>query len=136
MADAVTSQTIFDGEHTYVGKFTNISDGTGESAVTKIDPATLKSNGAGFACSGLKISKIWIMTDGMGLNILWDATSDQLALAVTKDQIHALDFNQFGGIPNNAGTGSTGKIQFTTTEASNGDRYTILLECIKIYAAA
>ena len=37
MADAVTSQTIVDGEKTVVQKFTNISDGTGESAVVKVD---------------------------------------------------------------------------------------------------
>ena len=37
MADAVTSQTIQDGERKAILKFTNISDGTGESAVTKID---------------------------------------------------------------------------------------------------
>ena len=35
MADAVTSQTIIDGVKTVVQKFTNISDGSGESAVAK-----------------------------------------------------------------------------------------------------
>ena len=35
MADAVTSQTIQDGEKTAILKFTNVSDGTGESAVKK-----------------------------------------------------------------------------------------------------
>jgi hypothetical protein len=37
MADAVTSQTFIDGPKTVVMKFTNISDGTGESGVTKVD---------------------------------------------------------------------------------------------------
>ena len=37
MADAVTSQTIQDGEKTAILKFTNVSDGTGESAVKKVD---------------------------------------------------------------------------------------------------
>ena len=41
MADAVTSQTIVDGEKTVVQKFTNISDGTGESAVVKVDVSAL-----------------------------------------------------------------------------------------------
>ncbi len=36
MADAVASQTIQDGLKTAVLKFTNISDGTGESAVAKL----------------------------------------------------------------------------------------------------
>ena len=37
MADAVTSQTLVDNDKTLVMKFTNISDGTGESAVKKVD---------------------------------------------------------------------------------------------------
>ena len=41
MADAVTSQIIFDGTRTAVMKFTNISDGTGESAVLKVDVSAL-----------------------------------------------------------------------------------------------
>ena len=36
MADTVTSQTIQDGERVAVLKFTNVSDGTGESAVKKM----------------------------------------------------------------------------------------------------
>ena len=37
MADAVATQTIFDGERMAIQKFTNISDGTGESKVLKVD---------------------------------------------------------------------------------------------------
>ena len=44
MADAVTSQTIIDGSKTAVLKFTNVSDGSGESAVTKVDVSALSNN--------------------------------------------------------------------------------------------
>ena len=37
MADTVASQTLADGPKTAVLKLTNISDGSGESAVTKVD---------------------------------------------------------------------------------------------------
>ena len=47
MADTVTSQTIQDGERKAVLKFTNISDGSGESAVTKVDVSALTKNGRG-----------------------------------------------------------------------------------------
>ena len=47
MADAVTSQTIQDDNRKAVLKFTNISDGTGESAVTKIDVSALQANSKG-----------------------------------------------------------------------------------------
>ena len=41
MADAVTSQTLLDTEKKCIFKFTNISDGTGEANVKKIDVSTL-----------------------------------------------------------------------------------------------
>ena len=47
MADAVTSQTIFDGDKKVIQKFTNISDGTGESEVKKVDVSALNTNGHG-----------------------------------------------------------------------------------------
>jgi hypothetical protein len=43
MADTVTSQTILDGERNCVMKFTNVSDGTGESAVAKVVMVTWTS---------------------------------------------------------------------------------------------
>ena len=36
MADAVTTQVLMDGERLFIGKYTNLSDGTGESKVTKL----------------------------------------------------------------------------------------------------
>ena len=47
MADAVTSQTLVDGDKTAVLKFTNISDGSGESAVKKVDVSALATNSSG-----------------------------------------------------------------------------------------
>ena len=46
MADTVTSQTIQDGERRAVMRFTNVSDGTGESAVKKVDVSALAKNSA------------------------------------------------------------------------------------------
>ena len=43
MADAVTSQTIQDGDRIAVMKFTNISDGSGESAVTMVEVSALRA---------------------------------------------------------------------------------------------
>ena len=44
MADAVTSQTIIDTEKRVVMKFTNLSDGNGESAVKKVDVSALTAH--------------------------------------------------------------------------------------------
>jgi hypothetical protein len=54
MADAVTSTTISDGTHRAVIQITGLSDGTGESAVTKIDVSALNLEPSdGTACSGV-----------------------------------------------------------------------------------
>ena len=135
MADAVTSQTILDGERLFIAKFTNISDGTGESAVTKIDVSSLSANGSGLACNGVKINKIFAMTEGMSVDILWDATVDALCVTIPQNQMYKMDYSCFGGISNNAGAGVTGDVQFTTVGAASGDRYTVVLECIKTYAS-
>ena len=136
MADAVTSQTILDGERLFIGKFTNISDGTGESGAVKIDVSALSPNAFGLACNGVKINKIWAQTVGMSIDILWDATTDLLCETVPENQFYLMDYSSFGGLPNNAGSGKTGDVLFTTVGAAAGDRYTIVIEAIKTYATA
>jgi hypothetical protein len=136
MADAVTSQTILDGERLFIGKFTNISDGTGETGVVKIDVSALNANASGLACNGVKINKVWAQTIGMSIDILWDATTDLLCETVPENQFYLMDYSSFGGLPNNAGAGKTGDVLFTTVGAAAGDRYTIVIEGIKTYATA
>jgi len=130
MADAVTSQVVFDGTRTAVMKFTNISDGTGETAVLKVDVSAL-SGFQGASCTGVNIVTLDAMTVGMGVDILWDATTDVICYTIGADQFVSFDFARFGGITNNAGSGKTGDIMFTTDGATAGDRYTIVLEMTK-----
>ncbi len=136
MADLVAAQTILDGERLYIAKFTNISDGTGETAVVKINVSTLAVNGWGCACNGVKINKIWATTHGMEVRILWDATTDLFTWLVPQNTNYLMDFSSFGGLQNNGGTGVNGNVLFTTADASSGDMYTIVIECLKTYAAA
>lgn len=121
MADAVTSQTLIDGGKNIVMKFTNVSDGTGESAVTKVDVSA-------FNATGVKINKIHYSTYGMAVRILWDATADVVAWLVPQDGDGCMDFTPFGGLQNNAGDGKTGDIQFTTVGHTSADTYSIILE--------
>ena len=130
MADAVTSQVVFDGTRTAVMKFTNISDGTGETAVLKVDVSAL-TGFQGQTCTGVNIVTLDAMTVGMGVDILWDATTDVICYTIGADQFVSFDFARFGGITNNAGSGKTGDIMFTTVGATAGDRYTIVLEMTK-----
>jgi hypothetical protein len=134
MADAVSSQTLLDGDRLVIQKFTNISDGTGETAVVKVDVSTLAPNTNGSACTGVKINRIWSAVHGMEVRILWDADVNVFAWQATSNGPYLMDFSCFGGISNNAGTGKNGDIAFSTHDASAGDTYTIVLECIKTYA--
>ena len=136
MADTVSSQTILDGERLFIGKFTCISDGTGETAVVKIDVSTLNPNAFGFACNGIKINKIWGANHGLNVRILFDATADTFAWIIPQNSNYLMDFSSFGGIPSNAGAGVTGDVLFTTTDATAGDSYTVVIEGIKTYATS
>ena len=86
MADAVTSQTIVDGEKTVVQKFTNISDGTGESAVVKVDVSALAASQLGKTCTGVTIEKIWWQCIGMKTRLFFDATSDAFIIELGENQ--------------------------------------------------
>lgn len=135
MADAVTSQTILDGERLFIGKFTNISDGTGEVGALKIDVSGLNPDAFGHACNGIKINKVWAQTYGMAVDILWDGGSgaDVLCETIPADVLYKMCYDSFGGIPNNAA--GTGDVLFSTVGAAAGDRYTIIIEGIKTYSA-
>jgi len=133
MADAVTSQTIQDSERKAVLKYTNVSDGTGESAVVKVDVSALASNTVGTACTGVTVAKIWWQCVGMGVELLFDATANVLVIGLSPDSNGYHNYSDFTGIPNNAGSGKTGDILFTTIGASSTDTYTVILELIKEY---
>tara|TARA_Y100000296_G_scaffold62353_1_gene72389 strand:- start:265 stop:684 length:420 start_codon:yes stop_codon:yes gene_type:complete len=139
MADAVTSQTLTDGDKTAVMKFTNISDGSGESSVKKVDVSALTtSTRNGSACTRVHITQIWYMISGMRIDLEWDASSNVKALILgggvtLEPTMGHLDFRSFGGIKNNAGGGITGDIDLTTLHHTSNDAYTIILELSKSY---
>ena len=133
MADTVTSQTIQDGEKTAILKFTNVSDGTGESAVKKVDVSALASNSAGATCTSVSVSRIYWATVGMSVKLEFDATSNVLLIHLPADSTGDEYYDLFTGIPNNAGSGVTGDIDLTTVGHSNGDAYSIILVLTKNY---
>ena len=127
MADAVTSQTLIDGPNKAVMKFTNVSDGTGESAVVKVDVSALSASADGDACNEVVIERIWWQCIGMKVKILFDATSDQFCIELGENQSGNHDYTLFGGLTNNSGSGKTGDINFTTVGATSADTYTIIM---------
>ena len=132
MADAVTSQTIQDGARHVIMSFTNVSDGTGESAVKKVDVSALGSDPVtGTACSGVAIQSIWFSTMGMSVKLLWDATTNTICWDL-REHSDDVDFSYMGGLQNTAAaSGKTGDIALTTTGHSAGDSYVIVITVIK-----
>ena len=133
MADAVATQTIQDGQKMVVQKFTNVSDGTGESAVVKVDVSALAANARGDACTGVTIEKIWWQCNGMKVQVLFDATSNVFCIELGENQSGHHDYTSFGGLTNNGGSGVTGDVLFTTVGASSADTYTVIMQVRKLY---
>jgi hypothetical protein len=134
MADVVTSQTIVDTVGTKtVMKFTNISDGSGETLVTKVDASAVTED------ANRVLAKIyWSVntTNGKsGVEILWAGSGDSAANA-TIGFFSGRGFHDYfadgNSIPNNAtltaNTSPAGDILFSTKGFVAGDNYTIILE--------
>jgi hypothetical protein len=69
----------------------------------------------------------------MRVNIEFDASTNVLAMPLPADSTGDEYYDLFTGIPNNAGSGVTGDIDFTTVGHSDGDAYSIILVLTKIY---
>jgi|TARA_R100000664_G_scaffold1528_1_gene3828 hypothetical protein len=134
MADTVTTQIIEQGERNVVMKFTNVSDGTGESAVAKVDVSALTANKAGVSCSEVRIIRVSHAIVGMSVQMFFNASTNVLIMELAESSNGHLDFKGFGGIPNNAGSGKNGDVLFTTKGHSSGDTYSIILEMVKVYS--
>ena len=131
MADAVTSQTLQDGDKSVAMKFTNISDGSGEAAVKKVDVSALQTqSGSGAACTEVAIQCVWYECNGMSVDLMWDASTDVIAWSLSGYGF--FDFRSAGQLINNASS-PTGDIMFTTTGADSGDRYAIMMKMSKSY---
>jgi|TARA_R110002020_G_scaffold524_8_gene2657 hypothetical protein len=132
MADTFTEKVIEDGPRNLVKSFAYTYVDTGQSAVLAVDVSTLSALQDGTACSNLRIKKVWFSTIGLSLKILWDASTDTLAVELPSGYQGDFDFSSFGGLVNSASS-PTGDLRFTTVGHGAGDTYTVVLECIKEY---
>ena len=133
MADAVASQTLLDGERVAIMKFTNSSDGTGETNVIKVNPSSLAASAAGGACDAVTITKVTALTHGMEVQLKWKASTPVIIETIPQNNVYTQDYSAIGGLINNSGAGKDGAITFTTLDASAGDTYTVVLEMVKHY---
>ena len=128
MADKVSTQVITDTSGVkYVAKMTNISDGSGESLVKKIDASTTTFMTED---ANRKIAKIWFSINSISkkacVELLWDGATNATGLLLSGQGYW--DLRTAGNsIPNNAGT-PTGDALLSTRDFVVGDNYTILVE--------
>jgi len=134
MTITATSQTLFDGEKVAIMKFyTTMSTTENEAAVAKVTPSSLNPSAAGGACDAVTIIRCTAMTHGLEVQMLWKATASVPIEIIPQNINYTQDYSGFGGLWNNAGSGKTGVIEFTTFDGSAGDAYTVILEMQKHY---
>ena len=133
MADAVSSSTIEDGAREVIVQLTNLSDGTGEAKVTKIDVSSLAANNLSKSCDEVRIQEIWAQVHGFdGVQLWFDASTDVVAFNAGVGWTYQ-DFSSMGGLKM-YGSSPTGDILLSTLgSASSGAAYQIVIRAIKYY---
>lgn len=140
MADAVTNRTISESGDEITVHLTNISDGTGESAVVKIDKSTLTTLSSagvdGLEPDSLDILSVrWNIQGFASVRFLWDHTTDDVALVLTGsgyDDFRGDGFNRaLKGLADPRSSGQTGDVLLTTNGGVSGSTYDITLRCRK-----
>jgi len=126
MADTVDVRPLFVGVRRVAYRFTNVSDGTGEAAVTKVDISTLVGPDGRSAPTRTVIEQIeWSIQGFTSVRLFWDHTAD--------DEIAVLsgagfkDFRDVGGMADPASAGDTGDIKLTTAGNAANATYDITL---------
>jgi hypothetical protein len=126
MTDTVTTEYVYNGRRRKVLHLTNISDGTGESAVAKADISAL-TFGNGEVPSYTTVMMVDYNIQGMAsVRLHWDHTTDD-EIAVLPAGQGTIDWNAIGGKTDPRTTGGTGDILLTTNGQASGGTYDITL---------
>jgi hypothetical protein len=128
MADIVTTQTIADTSGVkFVVKMTNISDGTGEQLVNKVDASEttfMTEDGA------RKIARIWYSintaNNKSAVELVWAGATNSTAVLLSGNGYW--DLRTAGDEISNNATTPTGDVLLSTKNFANGDNYTIIVE--------
>lgn len=129
MSDSVTNTTLSEvqkGVHTI--HLTNISDSTGEAAVIKVNVSDLEGPDSATAPTSVTIMEAtWDVQGFTSIQILWDATTDDVACVMTGHGYN--DWSAVGGLEDPKSSGTTGDIKLTTIGATASSTYDITLVC-------
>ena len=128
MADTVTTQTLVDTSGVkFVAKLTNISDGTGETDVIKVDASAttfMTEN------SSRKIAKIWFSVNTANpksaVELKWAGATNATALFLSGQGF--FDLREAGDEITNNATTPTGDVLLSTRNFASGDNYSLVIE--------
>ena len=127
MADTVDTITVETHLKRHVVRLTNVSDGTGESAVIKVDKSTLVASN-GLEPRDLIIDEIeWAIQGFSSVRLFWDHTTDDEAVILSGNGYS--NYWSSGGLKDPRSAGGAGDIVLTTAGAASGATYNILLNC-------
>lgn len=126
MADTVDTKVVRNANGRYCVKLTNISDGTGESGVVKIDVSTL-TNASGATATKFQVRRIEYNIQGFtSVRLHWDAaTDDEIAVLPTGSGV--LDFTPEGGLNDPQSATPVGDVKLTTANTTSGNTYDITI---------
>lgn len=129
MSDAVTNKTLLDSAQYIAVHLTNISDGSGESAVMKIDKSAIAVASDGGEADALDlVSARWSIQGFTSVRISWDHGTDDIALVLAAGSGYEEFGRVEGAVRADPQTGSgSGDILLTTAGAVSGATYDITL---------
>ncbi|MGB1214608.1 MAG: hypothetical protein ACPG4X_14685 [Pikeienuella sp.] len=123
MVDTVNVQEVFSGSYRRAVHLTNESDGTGESAVAKVDISTLTHDDIEATYSTIDL--IEYSVSGGSVVLEWNHTTpDEIAILAGQGLI---DWRDVGGKTDPQSAGGTGDIQVTTVGFASGSLYDITI---------
>lgn len=126
MADTVDTITLFSGKRHIVKRYTNVSDATGESAVTKLDISTLTGpDGTAPTAVGI-VEMVWNIQGFTSVRLFWDHTADD-EIAVLSGNGYR-DYSDTGILMDPRSSGGTGDVLLTTAGAASGATYDITIK--------
>jgi hypothetical protein len=110
-------------------QLTNISDGTGETAVRKMARGDLFGP-SGLPCKRMCIEEIAYHTFGMGVHLFWDMVPDETIVVLPQNGSGLIKGPFLPKIARGEDyePGATGDLMLTTIAAANNDTYNIVIK--------
>lgn len=125
MADTVDTLIINPAKRKYTFRLFNYSDGTGESAVVKLDISTLRGL-TGAECIYTVVEEIkWDVQGFSSVRLWWDHTTDDEIAVMSGTGI--VSYADVGGLKDPRSAGGTGDILLSTTGTTAGSSYDITI---------